>query len=76
MFEEKMRNSALNKLIEDFNHLPLEEKEYLIEIAKKQLIEAKREQIAKRAKEAEKNYKKGRIKSGTVKDLRKDLESD
>ena len=71
-----MRNSTLNKLIEDFNHLPLDEKEYLVEIAKKQLIEAKREEIAKRAKEAEKNYKKGRIKSGTVKDLRKDLESD
>lgn len=71
-----MRNSTLNKLIEDFNHLPLEEREYLIEIAKKQLIEAKREKIAKRAKEAEKNYKKGKVKSGTVNDLYKDLESD
>lgn len=71
-----MRNSILNKLIEDFNHLPLEEREYVIEIAKKQLIEAKREKIAKRAKEAENNYKKGKVKSGSVKDLQKDLESD
>jgi len=61
-----MRNSTLNKLIEDFNHLPLEEREYLIEIAKKQLIEAKREKIAKRAKEAEKNYKELQKGEGKV----------
>ncbi len=71
-----MRNSTINKLIEDFNHLSLEEREYLIEIAKKQLIEAKREKIAKRAAEAENNYQKGKVKSGSVKDLHKDLESD
>jgi len=71
-----MRNSSLNKLIEDFNHLSLEEREYLIELAKKQLIEAKRERIAKRARNAEKNYKKGKVKSGTVKELFKDLECD
>lgn len=71
-----MRNSTLNKLIEDFNHLSIEEREYLIEIEKKQLIEAKREQIAKRAKTAEKNYKEGKAKSGSVRDLYKDLESD
>ena len=47
-----------------------------IELAKKQLIEAKRERIAERAKNAEKNYKKGKVKSGTVKELFKYLESD
>ena len=71
-----MRNSNLNRLIEDFNHLSLEEREYLIELQKKQLIEAKREQIAKRAENAEKNYKKGRVMSGSVKELFKDLESE
>ena len=71
-----MRNSSLNRIIEDFNHLSLEESEYFIELAKKQLIEAKREQIAKKAERADKNYKKGRVKSGTVKELFKDLESD
>ena len=70
-----MRNSSLNKLIEDFNNLSIEEREYLIELAKKQLIEAKRERIAERAKIAERNYKKGKVKSGTVKDLHKDLGS-
>ena len=65
-----MRNSSLNRMIEDFNHLSLEESEYFIELAKKQLIEAKREQIAKKAERAEKNYKKGRVKSGTVQKMK------
>jgi len=41
-----MRNTTLNKLIEDFSHLPLDDREYLIEVIKKQLIEAKRDTIA------------------------------
>ncbi|GBE31842.1 hypothetical protein BMS3Bbin05_00745 [bacterium BMS3Bbin05] len=71
-----MGSTTLNKLIEDFSHLKLDDKEYAVEIIKKQLIEAKRDSIAKRAREAMANLKKGRIKKGTVKELYKDLESD
>jgi hypothetical protein len=71
-----MGTATLNKLIEDFGHLPLDDKTYAIEIIKKQLIEAKREAIARRAKEAMANWKKGRIQRGTIKELIKDLESD
>lgn len=71
-----MTNAILNKLIEDFSQLPLNDKEYAAEVIKKQLIEAKREAIAKRAKEAMTNLKKGLIKRGNIKDLYKDLESD
>lgn len=71
-----MNNVPLKKVIEDFNHLPIEEKEYALEIVKKQMIETKREIIAKRAKEATSNYKKGSIKAGDVKELYKDLECD
>ncbi len=71
-----MRNTTLNKLIEDFSHLPLDDREYLIEVIKKQLIEAKRDTIAKRAKEAMTNLKRRKIKTGTVKELYEDLESD
>jgi hypothetical protein len=39
-------------------------------------MEAKREAIAKRAREALVNLKKGTSKRGTVKKLYKDLESD
>jgi len=69
-------STTLNKLFEDFSQLPLSDKEYAADIIKKQLIEAKREAIAKRAKEAMANLKKRVIKRGTVKELYKDLESD
>jgi len=71
-----MGNATLNKLIEDFSHLPLDDKEYAVDVIRKQLIEAKREAIAKRTKEAMANLKKGMIKGGTVKELYRDLESD
>lgn len=71
-----MNSTTIDRLIDDFEGLPLDDKEYAIEIIKKQLIEAKREAIAKRAKEAMTNLKKGIIKKGTVKELYKDLESE
>ncbi len=54
----------------------MEEKEYALDIIEKQLIEAKRDAIAKRARRAVANLKKGGVKKGTVKELHKDLEID
>ncbi len=71
-----MRTTALNKLIEDFTQLPMEDKEYAVDVISKQLTEAKRNAIAKRAKEALNNFKKGAVRKGTVRDLYKDLEID
>ena len=69
-----MRGTAIDKVIEDFGRLPLDDREFAADLIKKQLIEAKREAIYKRAKSALSNLKKRKIKSGTVKDLWKDLE--
>ena len=71
-----MSTKTLNKLIDDFGQLPLDDKEYVVDIVKKQLVEAKRDAIAKKAKEAMDNLKKGLVKKGAVKDLYKDLEGD
>jgi hypothetical protein len=71
-----MKGVTLNRIIDDFNELPFEDREYAIELIQKQLIEAKRERIVRRVKEAETNLKKGRVKRGTVDDLLKDLEND
>jgi hypothetical protein len=71
-----MGNVTLKKFIEDFKNLSIEEKEYALEIVKKQIIEEKRDVLAKRAKEANNNYRIGNIKTGDVKSLYKDLESD
>jgi hypothetical protein len=69
-----MRGTALDRVIEDFGRLPLDDREFAADIIRKQLIEAKREAIYNCAKSALANAKKGKIKSGAVKDLRKDLE--
>lgn len=71
-----MSTTALNKLIDDFSQLPMDDKEYAVDVIKKQLTEARRDAIAKRAKEAMANLKKGAIRKGTVQDLYKDLEID
>ena len=71
-----MNGMTVNKVIEDFNQLPLEDEEYTIEIMKKQLIEKKRLEILRRAKEVEHNLKKGLFKKGSVEKLYEDLESD
>lgn len=71
-----MNTATLNKIIEDFNHLPLDDKEYAVEVIEKQLMEAKRAAIAKRAKEAMVNFRKGNSRIGDIKELYKDLESD
>ncbi len=69
-----MDTAILNKLIDDFSHLSVEDKEYAIEVVKKQLIEAKRVAISKKAKNALSNHNKGKVKTGTLNDLYKDLE--
>jgi hypothetical protein len=71
-----MSTATVNNLIDEFIHLPLDDKEYATEVIKKQLVEAKRDAIAKRAKTAVAGFRKKIIKCGTVKELYKDLESD
>jgi len=71
-----MSTATINNLIDEFIHLPLDDKEYAAELIKKQLIEAKREAIAKRAKTAVAGFKKKITKRGTVKELYGDLEND
>ena len=51
-------------------------KEYTVEVIEKQLIEAKRAAIAKKAREAMVNLRKGNSRIGDIKELYKDLESD
>lgn len=71
-----MSEATVNKVIEEFSGLPIEDKEYLAEIMKKQIIEAKREKLAERAKEARLNFQNSMTRTGTVRDLMEDLDSD
>jgi len=71
-----MSNTSVNEVIKEFSQLPPEDKEYVAEIIRKQVIELKREMLAQRADEAKMNLEKGFVKSGGIKELLEDLESD
>ncbi len=71
-----MSNTSVNEVINEFSQLPFIDKEYVAEIIRKQVIELKRESLAQRAEEAKMNLKKGVVKSGGIKELLEDLESD
>ncbi len=61
-----MLKTKTDKIIEDFSHLSLGDKEYVTDILQKQLVKAKREAITKRGKEALQNIKDRKVKTGTV----------
>jgi len=68
--------TKLNDVIEKTEALSFEEQEVLIDILKRRHIEKRREQIATNARRTIREYRAGRAKTGTAKDLRKDLEND
>lgn len=71
-----MSNISVNEVINEFGQLPSADKEYVAEIIRKQVIELKREKLAQRAQDAKINLEKGFVKSGGIKELLEDLESD
>ena len=71
-----MQSILISSVVNNFKELPLSDKEYAFDILQKQMIEEKRKALAHRVKEVRSNFKSGKIKKGTAKDLLKDLESD
>ena len=60
---------TLQEVLKEIATFPLEDQEYIAEMLSKRLQEAKRSQLLQRAKEAEENYRSGKVIIGTVKDL-------
>jgi phage host-nuclease inhibitor protein Gam len=69
-----MRTKDINTVIEQFDALPLEEKELAAGIIRKAYAEAARDELVKRVKTAVRNQKAGKVRKGNVSDLLKDLE--
>ncbi len=70
-----MKTASVNTVIEKFNALLLEEKEFAVEIINKVYAEAAREALLKKSQKASDNYKKGKVKKGKLSDLYNDLEN-
>ena len=67
---------TISKIIESWEQLSLNEKEYTFEILHKNIIESKRELLLQRIEEAKSNYLNGKTQSGNVDDLFEQLDND
>jgi len=68
-----MEQITVSSVVNTFRNLPFPEKEYTLEILQKQMTEEKRVLLAHRIKEAKMNFKTGKVKKGSLKELLKDL---
>lgn len=68
-----MKTSDVKTVIEQFDALPWEEKEYAASIIRKAYAEAARDALVTRVKKSVKNAKAGKVRKGKLADLRKDL---
>jgi hypothetical protein len=48
----------VSKVIEEFSHLPIEERKYVAEIIRNQVLERRRGRLAERVQEAKANFQK------------------
>ena len=69
-----MAGVTFQKALEIIESLPTEQRESLIEIVRRRLIEERRDRLAQSIKEARGEYKQGKVKRGTVDDLMRELE--
>ena len=65
---------TVNKVLEEIDQLDIDDRTYIHQILSRRLIETERLRIAKRAKEAEENYSRGHVRSGSVSDLLRELD--
>lgn len=71
-----MQTTEIDDIIESYDNLSIEDKEYLSVQIQKNLLESKRTVLIDRVKEAETNYRSGNVKRGGLKELFQDLEND
>lgn len=64
---------SIQEIIEDFETLPLEDQDLLLELIHKRRIEKKRTEIARNATQTLTAIETGQAKRGTLSDLRADL---
>jgi len=69
----KSKLITFDKVLDETEQLNIEDREYLLDILSKRLIEEKRMEISRRVIEAEKAYKAGKVKKGKLDNLWKDL---
>ncbi|MCK4763318.1 MAG: hypothetical protein KAW12_14060 [Candidatus Aminicenantes bacterium] len=62
-------NAAIDHVLDEVSKYSLGDKELIVDILKKRLVEEKREMIYKDYRQAMKDYRDGKVKSGSADDL-------
>lgn len=68
-----MITNTFAEALEIVDSMTIDEREQLLEILQKRLIDEKREALTKKIREANQEYRKGKIKTGTVDDLMREI---
>lgn len=69
-------STPVGNILEAISILDFEDQLFVAETLQKRMIELRRNQIAIRAKEAEEDYRLGKVLTGTVEDLMMDSNDD
>ena len=69
---EAAAKSSFQELIESVEALPLDDREILMDIINRRIIEQKREELVADMEESLQAYRKGEVRIGTVDDLLRD----
>jgi len=62
-------NATIDNILDEVAKCSVNDKEMIVRIIEKRLIDEKRNLLYKKYKKAEKDYRKGKIKTGSVEDL-------
>ncbi len=62
-------NTAFGNMLDELSDYPLQDKEMLLDILQKRVIEEKRELLYRDYRKAMKDYQTGKVKTGSVDDL-------
>ena len=73
---EAMARPSFQELIESVEALSIEDREMLVGIISKRIIEQRREDLVADLEESLEAYRRGEVRIGTVDDLMKDLKED
>lgn len=69
-------NVRFADIVDKIKALDIESKEYLMDLIEKLLTEERRKEIKRHAEESLKEYKEGKIKFGSLKDIKTVLHED
>ncbi len=68
-----MKTTTFDEALDIIESFPEEQRESIIEIAKRRLIEERRERLVQTVKEAREEYARGEVRQGTVDDLIREI---